>query len=110
MVTDGATFARLCNVFINPHVRGQGAGAALIAGIVEDCRPLGLRCIALLTDDAHGVYPKFGFARLDVSGTLMKRLDKPSSWVPETHPSTRGISSAPTVRSRWVAGIAETRR
>jgi GNAT superfamily N-acetyltransferase len=61
MVTDGVTFAWLCDVFVDPEFRGQGIGAMFIAGIAEDCRPLGLRRIALSTDDAHGLYDKFGF-------------------------------------------------
>lgn len=79
MVTDGVTFAWLCDVFVDPEVRGHGVGAVLIAGIVEDCRPLGLRRIALSTDDAHGLYSKFGFAQLDLPETWMERLDKPNS-------------------------------
>jgi GNAT superfamily N-acetyltransferase len=79
MVTDGVTFAWLCDVFVDPGLRGHGIAAILIAGIVEDCRPLGLRRIALSTDDAHGLYSKFGFARLATAEAWMERLDKPNS-------------------------------
>ena len=79
MVTDGVTFAWLCDVFVDPGVRGRGVGAMLIAGIVEECRPLGLRRIALSTDDAHGLYAKFGFTPLVRTGAWMERLDQPDS-------------------------------
>ena len=79
MVTDGVTFAWLCDVFVDPGVRGHGIGAMLIAGIVDDCRPLGLRRIALSTGDAHGLYAKFGFAPLATSESWMERLDQPNS-------------------------------
>ena len=79
MVTDGVTFAWLCDVFVDPAVRGRGVGAGLIAGIVDECRPLGLRRIALSTDDAHGLYAKFGFTPLVRTGAWMERLDQPDS-------------------------------
>jgi GNAT superfamily N-acetyltransferase len=79
MVTDGVTFAWLCDVFVDPGVRGRGVGAMLIAGIVDECRPLGLRRIALSTDDAHGLYAKFGFTPLVRTGAWMERLDQPDS-------------------------------
>ena len=79
MVTDGVTFAWLCDVFVDPEVRGQGLGEMLIAGIVEDCRPLGLRRIALATADAHGLYAKFGFTRVMAPETWMERPDQPHS-------------------------------
>jgi GNAT superfamily N-acetyltransferase len=36
MVTDGVTFARLCDVFVDPGLRGQGIGAMLIAALLRD--------------------------------------------------------------------------
>lgn len=79
IVTDGVTFAWLCDVFVDPEVRGRGIGAMLIGGIVDHCRPLALRRIALSTDDAHGLYAKFGFAPLASSESWMERLDQPNS-------------------------------
>ncbi|HCM51473.1 MAG TPA: GNAT family N-acetyltransferase, partial [Microbacterium sp.] len=40
IVTDDATFAWLCDVFVSPDARGQGIGKALMAGIVADVEPL----------------------------------------------------------------------
>jgi len=64
VVTDGATFAWLCDVFVDEAARGQGAGKTLIAGVVADLEPLGLKRIALATADAHGLYAQYGFAPL----------------------------------------------
>jgi GNAT superfamily N-acetyltransferase len=79
LVTDGVTFAWLCDVFVNPEARGQGIGVMLIDGVVAACAPLGLRRIALSTQDAHGLYEKLGFARLGDATTWMERLDQPHS-------------------------------
>jgi GNAT superfamily N-acetyltransferase len=37
MIIDGVTFAWLCDVFVDPEVRGHGIGALLIAGVVQEC-------------------------------------------------------------------------
>ncbi|MET9732295.1 GNAT family N-acetyltransferase [Streptomyces sp. NPDC006458] len=65
VVTDGATFAWLCDVYVDPSVRGKGIGTALAAAVRDHLRPLGLRRILLATHDAHGVYAKAGFAPLE---------------------------------------------
>ncbi|GAB3610130.1 GNAT family N-acetyltransferase [Humibacter ginsengiterrae] len=64
VVTDGVTFAWLCDVFVDPSARGRGVGVSLIEGVVADLEPLGLKRIALATGDAHGLYAKFGFEPL----------------------------------------------
>lgn len=64
VVTDRATFAWLCDVFISPAVRGKGLGTALAAGVRDHLAPYGLRRIMLATADAHGVYAKAGFEPL----------------------------------------------
>lgn len=74
VVTDGVTLAWLCDVFVEPAVRGRGVGTALIAGIVTECESLGVRRIALTTNDAHGLYSKFGFRNLDNVEMWMERL------------------------------------
>ena len=64
VVTDGATFAWLCDVIVAPQARGRGVGKRLIAGVVDDLEPLGLRRILLATADAHGLYAQYGFTRM----------------------------------------------
>jgi GNAT superfamily N-acetyltransferase len=60
-VTDGATFAWLCDVFIDPARRGLGLGVFLVQTATQHREVLGLR-LFLGTKDAHGLYRKFGFA------------------------------------------------
>jgi GNAT superfamily N-acetyltransferase len=74
VVTDGAAFAWLCDVFVDERVRGQGLGKRLMAGIMADLEPLGLARILLATDSAHGLYAQFGFAELSKPGNWMIRL------------------------------------
>jgi len=74
VVTDGATFAWLCDVIVAPHARGRGIGKRLISGIVDDLEPLGLRRILLATADAHGLYAQYGFEPLAQPERWMARL------------------------------------
>lgn len=74
VVTDGATFAWLCDVFVTPDVRGDGVGVALIDGVIADLDQLGLPRVLLATADAHGLYEKFGFAPLAQPDRWMARL------------------------------------
>ncbi|WP_041294828.1 GNAT family N-acetyltransferase [Isoptericola variabilis] len=65
VVTDGATFAWLCDVIVDPDARGAGIGVRLVQGVLADLEPLRLKRIALVTEDAHGLYRKAGFEVLD---------------------------------------------
>ncbi|WP_395576548.1 GNAT family N-acetyltransferase [Streptomyces sp. BK79] len=65
VVTDRATFAWLCDVYVDRSVRGKGLGTALVAAVREHLRPWGVRRLLLATHDAHGVYEKLGFTALD---------------------------------------------
>lgn len=71
VITDEETFAWLCDVYVDPSVRGKGIGSALVVAVREHLRPRGLRRILLATHDAHGVYAKLGFAP----------LAKPDEWM-----------------------------
>ena len=73
IVTDGATFAWLCDVFVDPEARGRGVGQALMSGVLAELDALGLRRIALRTADARGLYEKFGFGVLDEPELWMTR-------------------------------------
>ncbi|WP_298864723.1 GNAT family N-acetyltransferase [uncultured Microbacterium sp.] len=59
--SDQVTFAWLCDVFVDPAVRGLGAGKALVAAVVEVTRSMRLRRMLLSTGDAHELYAQFGF-------------------------------------------------
>ncbi|WP_262413766.1 GNAT family N-acetyltransferase [Actinacidiphila acidipaludis] len=64
VVTDRATFAWLCDVYVAPAARGQGLGTSLVAAARDHLTPYGLRRILLATHDAHGVYARLGFEPL----------------------------------------------
>jgi GNAT superfamily N-acetyltransferase len=71
VVTDGVTFGWLCDVIVDHGVRGRGVGKVLVAGIVADLEPLGLKRLLLKTGDAHGLYAQHGW----------EPLREPSSWM-----------------------------
>ena len=73
VITDGATFAWLCDVFVDVSVRGEGVGVELIERLCLTLEPLGLNRIVLATADAHGLYEKSGFRELDEPGRWMWR-------------------------------------
>jgi GNAT superfamily N-acetyltransferase len=61
IVTDSATFAWLCDVYVARDARGRGIGTWLAQSAREHTFDLGVRRIVLATADAHGVYAKAGF-------------------------------------------------
>jgi GNAT superfamily N-acetyltransferase len=65
VVTDSVSFGYLADVFVVPEARGRGVGKALMAAILEHPEVRHVRRLALVTDDAHGLYAGFGFATLD---------------------------------------------
>lgn len=71
VVTDHATFAWLCDVYVDRSARGTGLGTALVEAVRDYLAPCGLRRIMLATHDAHGLYEKIGF----------KRLGTPDKWM-----------------------------
>ncbi len=79
VITDGVTFAWLCDVFVAADARGRGIGVALIEGVVGALAPLDLKRIALTTADAHGLYEKFGF----------RGLEQPEQWMARMGPAMR---------------------
>ncbi|MGS2613767.1 GNAT family N-acetyltransferase [Micromonospora sp. LZ34] len=60
-VTDRATFAWLCDVYVDRDERGRGLGSWLAEAVRDHLDALGVRRILLATVDAHGVYAKVGF-------------------------------------------------
>ncbi|KVK87279.1 MULTISPECIES: GNAT family N-acetyltransferase [Burkholderia] len=61
LVTDRATFAYLCDVFVLRAFRGNGYGGALIDHVFAHDAVRGLRRVMLVTSDAHGLYRPVGF-------------------------------------------------
>jgi GNAT superfamily N-acetyltransferase len=65
VVTDKATFAWVCDVFVLEPYRGQGLSKWLLATVLAHPELQGLRRWILATRDAHTLYEKFGFVRFD---------------------------------------------
>lgn len=60
VVTDRATFAWVCDVFVQEEWRGQGIGRQLMTAIVADPRLQDLKRM-VLTTDSPAFYARFGF-------------------------------------------------
>ena len=61
VVTDRATFAYLCDVYVLAEHRGKGLGKWLIGAVMAHPDLQELRRFQLVTRDAHGLYKPFGF-------------------------------------------------
>jgi GNAT superfamily N-acetyltransferase len=61
VITDSATFAYLCDVYIEDASRGQGLSKWLMGCIQSHPQLQGLRRFSLATRDAQGLYRQFGF-------------------------------------------------
>lgn len=65
VVTDYATFAWLCDVFVLESHRSRGLGKWLIRCVVQHPALATIRLMLLATRDAHGLYERYGgFVRL----------------------------------------------
>lgn len=73
MVTDLATWAWLCDVYVHPSQRGTGLGTEMVRTIVEHPDVAGVRWQFLATRDAHGLYSRFGYTPLDDPQRWMHR-------------------------------------
>lgn len=60
VITDRATFAWLCDVFVGEEFRGRGISTALMDAIMG-CEEYATVRWMLGTRDAHGLYEKYGF-------------------------------------------------
>ena len=61
VVTDYATFAWLCDVYVDRAARGCGVGLRLATAVADHVRPMALKRVILSTLDAHRLYGKLGF-------------------------------------------------
>ena len=71
VATDHATFAWLCDVYVDRDHRGEGLGTRLSEAVVARLRPLGLKRVLLSTLDAHDVYARVGFVPMPNPEKLM---------------------------------------
>ena len=82
VVTDRATFAYLCDVYVLEEHRGRGLAAWLMEAVVAHQDLQGLRRFALATRDAHGLYEKFGFVPLARPEIFME-INRPGIYLTE---------------------------
>ena len=71
VVTDGATFAYLCDVYVLEEHRGRGLGRWMMQVVMSHPALAGLRRFALVTRDAHALYETLGF----------RPLARPEGWM-----------------------------
>jgi GNAT superfamily N-acetyltransferase len=64
IISDYATFAWLCDVYVLEAHRGRGLSKAALRAVQSHPRLQNLRNISLATRDAHGLYAQFGFKPL----------------------------------------------
>jgi len=73
VVSDGVAVAYLADVYVHPDARGRGLGVELVREAVEN-GPLAHLSWFLHTENAHGLYERFGFVR-----PSRKVLERPRS-------------------------------
>jgi GNAT superfamily N-acetyltransferase len=74
-VTDNATFAWLCDVYVLPEHRGHGVARWMIECVLSHPDLRGMRRIVLATRDAHALYRKAGFEALPTPDRWMAIAD-----------------------------------
>jgi N-acetylglutamate synthase-like GNAT family acetyltransferase len=75
VITDGATFAYLCDVFIEDDYRGKNLGKWLLQCIFEHPDVSEVRRFCLVTKDAHEFYKQFGFTSLQEPERFMEKMN-----------------------------------
>jgi GNAT superfamily N-acetyltransferase len=73
VITDYATFAYLCDVYVLEAHRGRGLSKAALQLLSTHPRLQGLRRMQLVTEDAHGLYTQFGFSVVKHPGRHMEK-------------------------------------
>jgi GNAT superfamily N-acetyltransferase len=72
VVTDYATFAYLCDVYVLEEHRGRGLSKQMMFAAMAHPALAGARRIMLATRDAHGLYRQSGFVVAGAAGNLME--------------------------------------
>jgi GNAT superfamily N-acetyltransferase len=75
-VTDRATFAYLADVYVLEPYRGRGISRWMMEALTTHPDLQGLRRWMLMTQDAHGLYARFGFTPLARPERAMERVDR----------------------------------
>lgn len=75
IITDYATFAYLCDVYIDPAERGNKVGTWMVDQTLDLPQMPKLRRWVLFTQDAQDLYRKFGFENPAYPERVMERHD-----------------------------------
>lgn len=75
VVTDYATYAYLCDVYVLESHRGKGLGHWMVECVMTHPELQDLRRFTLATRDAHGIYAAFGFTAPKAPERQMERHD-----------------------------------
>jgi GNAT superfamily N-acetyltransferase len=79
VVTDYATFAYLCDVFVLESHRGRGLSKRMVEHLLAHPRLQTLRRWCLATRDAHELYRRYGFEDAP-AGRWMDRRSAAAAW------------------------------
>jgi GNAT superfamily N-acetyltransferase len=82
VVSDRATFAWVCDVFVLPAAQRQGVARGLVRSLRAHPELQGLRRWLLATRDAHGVYAPLGFGPLAEPQHWLEIVKSPPYGVP----------------------------
>ncbi|EKD53726.1 MAG: Acetyltransferase, GNAT family protein [uncultured bacterium] len=74
VITDFSEFASIWDVFIDDTHRGKGVGKALMKYVLEHPRLRGVFRWFLMTEDAHGLYQKYGFKTESYNPYVMMKV------------------------------------
>ena len=75
VISDYATFAYVCDVYVLEEHRGHGLAKAAMKATLAHAKLQGLRRINLVTKDAHRLYSRFGFIPVVRPERYMEKLD-----------------------------------
>ena|SRR5438445_6889471 len=78
VITDFSEFASLWDVYIDDEHRGKGLGKTLMKYVLEHTRLRGVFRWFLMTEDAHGLYQKYGFKSEAYNPYVMMRVSVPT--------------------------------
>lgn len=83
VISDCATFAYLCDVFVDENHRGKGLGKWLVSVVMSHPELQGLRRWSLATRDAHELYRQFGWSEIKSPEIWMEIFNPPVNDNPE---------------------------
>ncbi|MFJ4416721.1 GNAT family N-acetyltransferase [Streptomyces sp. NPDC088925] len=75
VVTDRATFAWLCDVYVPHEARGRGLAKALLAAVRARMEEYGVRRVLLVTSSAQELYRSVGYAEVEPGKWMILPLE-----------------------------------